>query len=365
MLLKEIELFSYRLPFSAPVALPGGILTHREGMLVAVRAGDGQIAWGEASPLPGFSNELLDSVADRAHGLAAELRGKPLGQVRRYLGPGKAIPPSLYFALQSALDALAARETGLLVHEFLHPGAPDMVRLCRLLDGDAATRIDGVRQAVASGCLVVKLKVGRGTLETDIDVVGEITGLLPPGSRLRLDANRAWILDDALQFCRALPPACVEYLEEPVKDYRQIPVIQDATGIACAVDETLQQLGRCAELKAAGTSDPEENELRSVVERAGALVWKPSLCLPPRLLNINTRAPLVLSGAYESGVGTAAILSYAAALSGRNVAAGVDTYSRLASDVLDVPLSLSCSEVSLVVMEQARATVQTARLKRL
>lgn len=364
MLLKEIELFSYRLPFSAPVALPGGTLTHREGMLVAVHAEDGQIAWGEAAPLPGFSTESLDSLVSRVRGVAEDLRGKSLEQARRYLGPGKAIPPSLYFALQSALDALAAREAGLSVNEFLHPGAPDTVPLCMLLDGDVAARIDGARSAAVSGCHVVKLKVGREPVETDIRVVGEITGLMPPGFRLRLDANRAWSLEDALQCCRAIPSACIECLEEPVRDYRQIPVIQDATGIACAVDETLQHLSRCVNSRAAGAPDPEEEALRSVVEQAGTLVWKPSLCLAPSLLNISTRVPLVLSGAYESGVGTAAILSYASAFSSRDVAAGVDTYSRLVSDVLDVPLPLSCSEVSLVAVEQARATVQTARLKR-
>lgn len=365
MILKEIMLYAYCLPLTAPVRLPGTILTQREGLLVALHTDDGRTVWGEAAPLPGFSRESLEKVADGARVVAEEFRGKTPKEAHQCDEVAMRISPSLSFAFESALDALLAQESELPVHKYLHSEASEKVSLCMLLDGDDAALRAGLQKAFECGCRVLKLKVGRGTIESDIGRVTGVIEMMPPGCRLRLDANRAWHVAEAQRFCRAIPVSGIDFLEEPVKEYEELPVVQETTGVTCAVDETLQQLSRCIALKMAGGSDPEESTLRFVVEQAGALVWKPTLCLSPWSLDIDIKTPVVLSGAYESGIGTAAILARAAAFSGKVIAAGVDTYSRLAGDVLEPPLPLEFPEFSLTALEQVQDAVNLAKLKRL
>ena len=48
----------------------------------------------------------------------------------------------------------------------------------------------------------------------------------------------------------------------------------------------------------------------------------------------------VVSSAYESGVGTAALVALAAGIGDRPVPAGLDPYRAMAEDVLETPLSL-------------------------
>lgn len=104
---------------------------------------------------------------------------------------------------------------------------------------------------------------------------------------------------------------------------------------------------------------------QACVEAAHALVWKPSLCLPPWTLGIQMKAPVVLSGCYEAGPGTAALLEYAAACRGGNCAAGIDTYSRLADDVLDTRLPVAGAEADLQAVNAALETLNTHKLNRL
>ena len=63
---------------------------------------------------------------------------------------------------------------------------------------------------------MIKLKAGIAPLADEIAALQALCATLPPGMRLRLDANSAWSAGDAHVFvaaCAALP---VEGLEEPL-----------------------------------------------------------------------------------------------------------------------------------------------------
>lgn len=82
--------------------------------------------------------------------------------------------------------------------------------------------------------------------------------------------------------------------------------------------------------------------MQKALEGASAFVWKPTITHASRALAAyeahGPKAQLIISGAYESGVGTIVLANYAAAFS--QAAAGLDTYRALAHDVLKRPLSL-------------------------
>jgi o-succinylbenzoate synthase len=73
----------------------------------------------------------------------------------------------------------------------------------------------------------------------------------------------------------------------------------------------------------------------------------------------------VVSSAYESGVGTAALVALAAGIGDRPVPAGLDTYRQLAMDVLVAPLDLSAPGVRVREADDASRRVDVLRLEAL
>ena len=70
------------------------------------------------------------------------------------------------------------------------------------------------RMAVVSGCATVKVKVGDPDGEERVRAVREAVG---PGVRIRVDANGAWGVDEAIARARpGLPAYDLEMVEDPV-----------------------------------------------------------------------------------------------------------------------------------------------------
>ena len=187
-----------------------------------------------------------------------------------------------------------------------------------------------------AGYEAVKLKVGNRPVQEDVALVRSMKEALGGGVALRLDANRAWTLDEALEFARGIEGARVEYLEEPLSDPADLETFTRDCGVPVALDESLVGMA------------PEFLEEQRY---AAAVVMKPSfLGGISRMLRLAEGAASlglrpVVSSAYETGVGTAALVALAAGLGGGEIPAGLDTYRRLAGDVVEPRLPLPAPRV--------------------
>lgn len=83
-----------------------------------------------------------------------------------------------------------------------------------------AEEVDMVR---ATGCIGIKMKVGRATLEEDFARVRAARKAGGPDFVITVDANQGWDPLDAVKFCVAMERADlgVRWMEEPVKWYDQ------------------------------------------------------------------------------------------------------------------------------------------------
>jgi len=360
------QVFSYALPLAPPVSLAGEAVETREGFLLQLRSEEGHTGWGEAAPLPGFSSETVAEAAVELHQLTEELEGFTLlehaGFVRLL---GGVAAPSVAFALESAWLNLHAAMSGVEAFRLLRSNAPMAVPLSALLTGTPEEQLARAAEAAAAGFRCLKLKLGRGEIADEIDLVRQLKARLPAGVTLRGDANRAWRLEQALEFCEGVGADTFVYLEEPLEDPQLLPEFLRESGQRYAVDETLQEVvGRMSRRR--GVVGEADQHLLEVLAQAAAWVWKPSLVHVQYLMaawrRFEPQPPLVLSAAYESGVGIAAIANYATAFSAPETAAGLDTYRVLAEDLLQVPLPLRGAEATLAALNQAAASVDTTRL---
>jgi len=355
--LARFDLYRYTLPFSRPLTLEGITLRHREGLLLRLSGDDGSVGWGESAPLPSFSGESLDDAASQLRRLAGSMMGRqatddwvdPYGEFGRELD---GTTPSVRFGLELAAWNLHGASSGKTLPELMTPSPRDVVPVNGLLSGSLVDVLEEARRMRGAGYRSVKLKVGARTIAEDAALVRALGEELGDGISLRLDANRAWAYEEAAEFLR--DGARFAYVEEPLADPARLPELVGEFGVPVALDESL-----------VGT------KLEELEDFAVAFVLKPTLLGGiSRTLRVAERAlrlgaTPVISSAYESGVGTAALVALAAGIGDRPVAAGLDPYRMMAEDLLETPLTLPAPSVVVREAADASHTIDVRRLKRL
>ena len=329
-----ITLYRYVLPFVRPVAIRGGTLATRTGLLVRVSDAQGRSVWGEAAPWPGLSRESLDAASVELNLWRAHQEG----------GRGFALRcAAAAFAVESAAEMSAAGRVAA-------PALATKVPINALLSDEP---LEAALQAVhAAGFRTLKLKVGRQSIQADAERVLEVRRQVGPDMKVRLDANRAWTLAGALDFARRITSVQIEYIEEPLQNPVELPLFHDHTGLPVALDEALLEQPLDAYrswrgVRAAILKPTILGGLRAAARlaaQATELGWLP-----------------VFSAVYESGVGIRALARLAARCGAPGVAMGFDTYRCLADDVLEPRLILR--DGALDLQEAGRAKVCLDKLQ--
>jgi len=359
--LSGFQLYRYELPFSEPLTLKDTTLHRREGLLLELTGEGGAIGWGEASPLPGFSGECLPEVTAQLRDLASSVMGRevtgdwidPDGGFSRGLDANH-LAPSARFGFELALWNLYAASRGRSLAELIVPRPAARVPVNALVSGPPDAVLEEASRARSAGYVAVKLKVGGRAVEEDAGLVRALSEELGDAVGLRLDANRAWSLEEAERFVRGAAGLRFEYVEEPLADPAQLPDLVRETGVPVALDESL------AGMRPGALEDH---------AYARAVVLKPTLVGGvSRTLRIANRASLlgmepVISSAYETGVATAALVALAAGVGGEEIPAGLDTYRRLAGDVLRPRLDLPTPRADVRAMSATRREIDRRLLE--
>jgi o-succinylbenzoate synthase len=360
MKLAGFDLFRFSLPLRGPLALGGTTLHRREGLLLRLSGDDGAESWGESAPLPGFSTESLHQATVQMRRIAETLIGRDVtddwtegdgGELGREF-ERSAPAPSVRFGLELAVRNLYAASAERSWPE-LFAGRPK-VPVNGLLSGSWDEVLEEARRMKNAGYETVKLKVGARTVAEDAGLVRELVEKVGNTISLRLDANRAWGYEQAAEFLGGAPR--FEYLEEPLADPVLLPRLVGEFGAPIALDESLVGM---------------EPAVLEEHRYARAVVLKPTLLggisntlrMAERALGLGMTP--VISSAYESGVGTAALVALAAEIGEHPVPAGLDTYRALADDVLDAPLGLPAPSVDVGETAAASRTIDVGRLRAL
>ncbi len=344
MKLTRIEIFRYRLPLVQPLKLPGGSLSRREGLILRLGDEDGCSGLGEAAPFPGLHRERLEFVSEQLRQMAAriieiEFPGQSPHWEDTFIhgfGP-LALFPSLRFALETAVLNLLSQRRQKPLYRLLSLKSTSYVPVNALLSGSREEILSTARELRQQGYHSFKLKVGRKKLKEDISRVQALRRELGPEAEIRLDANRAWSLSDAVYFGKGVADYHIQYVEEPVKNSRDFGEFFVRTGLPFALDEALAE------------ASPQNTQFPPGVR---AFVLKPDVLGGwEKTVQFIRRAEAehilpVISCSFLSGVGVAALAQMAAALVKEGVAAGLDTYRWLQEDVLRQRISLRKGRIS-------------------
>ncbi|QJW38581.1 o-succinylbenzoate synthase [Cellulosimicrobium protaetiae] len=194
--------------------------------------------------------------------------------------------------------------------------------------------------AASGGCRTAKVKVAQrgpdGSLEplaVEVARLEAVRDALGPGGRVRVDANGAWDVDEALRRLPALDRAAggLEYVEQPCADVVGLAAVRRGqrgdSAVPVAADESIR---RAADPLAVVRADAADVVVLKVQPLGGVRA-----CLD---LAEQVGLPVVVSSALESSVGIAAGVALAAALPELPYACGLATVNLFAADVVDHPL---------------------------
>lgn len=250
-----------------PMRVPFRGVTTREAMLLRTERG-----WGEFAPFLEYDDD------DAARWLAAALEGTAWPAPRRDSVPVNATVP-----------AVPAAQVGEVLARF-------------------------------PGCTTAKVKVAQAgqSLRDDLDRVAAVRELVP---NVRVDANAAWTVDEAVTAIRALGE--LEYVEQPCATVEELAAVRRRVSTRIAADESIRK-----------ASDP---LLVARKEAADVVVVKVApLGGVARALQVVQECglPAVVSSALDTSIGIRAGVALAAALPELPFACGLATTSLMAADVV-------------------------------
>lgn len=289
-------------PFRVQLTTPFRGVSERSGVVIRGRGQDGADAWGEFSPFANYT----PSQRDRWWNAAME----------------------------------AARGEW-------HAPVRDKVPVSSIVPEVPAHEVAGY--ATAGGCRTAKVKVaGEGSLMQDARRVEAVAAALGPGGKVRIDANGAWDVDDAVRALTELELAVrrggidgLEYVEQPCRTIAEMAQLRRRVATPIAADESIRL--------------PEDPMEVVRAEAADILVLKVAplggvrACLE---IAERTALPIVVSSAMESSVGLTAGIALARALPRLKYACGLGTGALLATDTVSetiVPRDGTLASVTLDV----------------
>jgi L-Ala-D/L-Glu epimerase len=196
---------------------------------VRLEAGDGALGFGEAAPFEPYDGVPLERA------------------IAALTGGGGRRPPQARAAEEIARLDLLARQEGRPLAEPARDALPVNMTLPA---GPPAEVAERARRGLRDGYACFKLKVG---LPDDAERVAAVREAVGPWPALRVDANGAWSVEDAVRAIREIERHDLEFVEQPCRSLRELAEVRQRVSTPIAADEsisTMRELRRAIELDA-------------------------------------------------------------------------------------------------------------------
>jgi L-Ala-D/L-Glu epimerase len=247
--IERVDLYRLRVPLTTPYRLSFGPLDAFDTIIVQALDSEGRCGLGEATLLPGYSDETVGSSWQLALQLAARFPGESLERCRVQCADRVAGAPFTATAVGTALEMLARSP-------WLDTTSAARVPLLGLVNGTGATELETeVDELLAQGFRTLKVKVGFDAAK-DAAKVKLIQGIVRGRAGIRIDANQGFDARQGCEFALALEPEGIELFEQPCAagDWDAARAVARVSPVPMMLDESIygtKDIETAAELGAA------------------------------------------------------------------------------------------------------------------
>jgi o-succinylbenzoate synthase len=320
MIIKEAKYFPFTLYFKTPFTNSYCTLTERKGFILKLIDELGNIGYGECSPLPGFS---LESLIEAEEALKEAIVLMKQMNFTDSLSIQNIISSVNFSAEQALLNLAFQRNKSLWINKL---GLTDKSVMVNAVIGfdDYSAIFDKIETKIESGFTTFKIKVGRENPYEDFELLETIRNNFGFGIKLRIDANRKWSADEAIEFLERFKDFEIEYAEEPCEFTCSTFKTAEETHVPVALDESLKTF----------------KDAEAYIHNCNAdfLVIKPMITggifSTIKIIELAEQAgkKVIISSSFESAVGKSALVLLAS-LTNHSFAHGLDTSDHFDKDL--------------------------------
>jgi L-alanine-DL-glutamate epimerase-like enolase superfamily enzyme len=325
----------HTLRLRCPLQASYGAVSERQLLAVSLTDEHGISGYGEAAPLEpydGVSIARVEQALERYRPVleaAAEMNGAQIVDACRRVDD----LPEAFAAIDLALWDRAGRWAGRSVASLMTDTPARRVPVNATLSAlDRAGAAEQAAHAAEQGFACLKVKVGVGD---DAARLAAVRATVGPHIALRVDANGAWSVEQAVRSIEVLSRAGLELVEEPVHGLAAVREVRERVAVRVAIDETAAEHGALT----AGVADA----VCLKVSRCGGL----SGLLAAAALVRASGAEVYVASTLDGPLGVAAGVHAAAALASRGPlpACGLATLGEF--DGLSDPLVPVAGEIAV------------------
>lgn len=307
----HLEFRLYSFPFTTPLVTSHGSWEVRSGIILKLWEKPQKITYGEIAPIPWFGSETLEAALKFCQELPSQITSQEIENIPDRL-------PATQFGFSSAIESL----------EFLKnsPNPLQNTNFSYLLP-TGKTALNAWQKPWQDGYRTFKWKIGVSAPEQELEQLRQLINTLPPGAKLRLDANGSLNLAEAHLWLQECDRLNIEFLEQPlpVDNFQDLLTLAEKYRTSIALDESVATTAQLEACYAQGWK--------------GIYVIKPSIAGYSDRLRSFCRSfniDAVFSSSLETAIGRTQALRLAQELSNpqRAVGFGVDQWLNISSKAL-------------------------------
>ena len=290
----------YQRQFKQPLSTSHGVWLVRQGIIINLTDETGKVVQGEIAPLPWFGSETLTQARQFCQQLGKTITRGQIATIPNNL-------PACQFAFESALEKLTQENINTDLS----------LNYCYLLPAGTAalkTSQDILSAKVGNSSTTFKWKIGVQKIEEEITILKQLITGFPPNTKLRLDANGGFNLQQARKLLEITESiSIIEYVEQPLppENFVDFFLLNTEYSTVLALDESIASLSQLQEFYQRGWQ--------------GVYVIKAAIMgFPSRLRQFcrNNKIDAVFSSVFETKIGRQAVLNLATELGNNNRAVG-------------------------------------------
>jgi L-alanine-DL-glutamate epimerase-like enolase superfamily enzyme len=288
-----------------PLQTAYGAVRERRLLGVTLTDADGVSGHGEAAPLQPYDGVSIARVRAALEAYRPVLMQSGTANGSQLIEACRRVEdlPAALAAIDLALWDRAGRRAGKPVAALLTDDPAAEIQVNATVGAtDRAGAAEQAARAAELGYECVKLKVGVGD---DAGRVAAVRAAVGPHTALRLDANGAWNVEEAVRAIEALTPVGLELVEEPTHGLQAVREVRERVAARVAIDETAAEHGALG----AGVADA----VCLKISRCGGIAG----LLAAAALVRASGAEVYLASTLDGPLGVAAAVHAAAALASR------------------------------------------------
>lgn len=329
MTIKDFTYFPFSLKLKNPFQTSSQVINERNGFIISLTDDSGNVAFGECSPLQGFSEETVEEVENILKELRYRLPGLNVDESVVSISEFPStfiLVSSLQFALEQTLISLMMKRCPSFVGNNFENLKTEISVNAVIGFENTKTILDNIEKKIKLGFNTIKIKVGREYFEDDYNLIENIRNKFGNQIVIRLDANGKWNKKNCHDYLKHLSTFDIQYIEDPVTDIDTICELATDSPIPIAVDEPAKTYEDVR--KIIFTSQIEFIILKPMV--LGGIISSIRLIKEAGIRD----KKIIISSAFESAVGWNALV-FIAANTNHSFAHGLDTLDFFVKDICE------------------------------